>query len=80
MSINGTDKSSRLATCLQGAEHFMLSKQEAEQVIAQVRQGIDQHLMDVCREAELTPVEQQLFCKRLFNNPYAFEGYQDVLG
>jgi serine/threonine-protein kinase HipA len=80
MSINGTDKSSRLATCLQGAEHFMLSKQEAEQVIAQVRKGIDQHLMEVCREAELTPVEQKLFCERLFNNPYAFEGYQDVLG
>jgi serine/threonine-protein kinase HipA len=79
MSINGMDKSSRLVTCLQAAEHFMLTKQEAAQVIAQVRGGIDQHLLEVCREAELTPVEQQLFCERLFNNPYAFEGYQDVL-
>lgn len=80
MSIFGMDKSSRLVTCLQAAEHFMLSKQEAAQLIAQVRGGIDQHLMEVCREAALTPVEQQLFCERLFNNPYAFEGYQDVLG
>jgi len=31
----------------------------------------------VCKEADLSPIDQALFKERMFMNSYAFEGYRD---
>lgn len=77
MMIAGNDKSSRLATCLRAAQNFMLSEAQVRQIIDHQITTINEQWDNVCREADLSPVDKTLFKERLFMNPYAFEGYGD---
>lgn len=76
MLIIGNDRSSRLVTCLAGAKSFMLSIQEARQIIDKQVDVINKNWQFVCDEARLSPIDRSLFQGHLFLNAYAFEGYK----
>ena len=73
MLIVGRKRTSTLATCLEAAPHFQLGTVEAKDIIARqlgtIRDGWD----DICKEAELTEVERNLFGRRIFLNDFIFE-------
>jgi len=75
MKIIGTNNSSRLTTCLAGAHNFMLSENQARDMIKHQLASINNHWDEVCEQAKLSPMDRALFKQRLFLNPYAFEGY-----
>jgi serine/threonine-protein kinase HipA len=78
MIIVDSDRSSRLITCLAAAKYFMLSDQEARQLIEAQVSTINEKWDVVCDEARLSPIDRTLFKTRLFLNSYAFEGYNKV--
>lgn len=75
MMISGSDRSSRLVTCLAAAHRFMLSDTKARAVIDAQIEAINSNWVSVCDEADLSPIDQTLFKDRLFLNAYGFEGY-----
>jgi serine/threonine-protein kinase HipA len=75
MMINGSDRSSRLITCLHGARSFMLSEAEARRIIDAQISTLKGNWDAVCDDAHLSPTDRALFKDRLFLNDYAFEGY-----
>ena len=75
MMISGSDRSSRLVTCLAAAHRFMLSDTQARAVIDAQVEAINSNWDTVCDEADLSPIDRTLFKDRLFLNAYAFEGY-----
>lgn len=75
MMISGSDRSSRLVTCLSAARRFMLSDTEARAVIDAQITTINSNWDAVCDDADLSPIDRTLFKDRLFLNAYAFEGY-----
>jgi len=75
MMISGSDRSSRLITCLASSNNFMLSTDDARQIIDRQITTINKSWDSVCNECELSPIDKSLFKDRLFLNPYAFEGY-----
>jgi serine/threonine-protein kinase HipA len=75
MMISGSDRSSRLITCLAAAHRFMLSDTEARAIIDAQVGAINRNWEAVCDEADLSPIDRTLFKDRLFLNVYAFEGY-----
>lgn len=64
MRIIGDSNSSNRTTCLQAAEHFLLSENAAADIFEQQKSSIEQHWSAVCDEAELTQVERNLFWHR----------------
>ena len=74
MLIVGDNRMSTLGTCLEAAPNFQLGETAANDVVARqigaIRDGWD----DICREAELTEVERNLFGQRIFLNDFIFEG------
>ena len=74
MLIVGDKRASTLATCLEAAPNFQLREKAAKEIIARqigtIRDGWD----DICKEAELTEVERNLFGQRIFLNDSVFEG------
>lgn len=77
MMIAGSDRSSRLITCLSSAHRFMLSDQEARKIIDAQVTVIKENWDTICDEADLSPIDRALFKDRLFLNAYAFERYND---
>jgi serine/threonine-protein kinase HipA len=75
MMIAGQDRSSRLVTSLAGVKSFMLTEVEARKIIDNQLGVIADNWDAVCDEADLPPVDRDLFKTRLFLNAYAFEGY-----
>ena len=75
MMISGSDRSSRLTTCLAAAHRFMLSDTEARAIIDAQVAAINSNWEAVCDEADLSPIDRTLFKDRLFLNAYAFEEY-----
>lgn len=73
MRIYGDDNLSRLKTCIESSHNFLLSTQEAEEIITQTRQIIEDNWQAVCDEADLSEVDRKLLFGRMFLNPYAFE-------
>lgn len=76
MLIAGNDRSSRIATCLDAAPLFHLSKAEALRVVEGQVEAIVGRWQEVCEEAQLTETDRRLFQGRQFLNPYAFEGLE----
>ncbi len=72
MLIVGNDRRSQLKVCLNAAHHFLLSEQEAENIIEYQVQVIRTHWDEVCDITELTEVERNFFWKRQILNPYIF--------
>lgn len=77
MMITGNDRSSRLITCLAAAKNFMLSEDQARNIIEHQIAAINKNWDSVCKDADLSPIDQALFKERMFMNSYAFEGYRD---
>jgi serine/threonine-protein kinase HipA len=73
MLIRGDNRFSRLDVCLDVANQFLLSHDEARAIIDGQIDSIRMHWDTVCDEAGLTAVDKALLWKRQFLNPFAFE-------
>ncbi|CAB9495575.1 type II toxin-antitoxin system HipA family toxin [Alteromonas macleodii] len=71
MLIVGNNKMSQLATCLQSAHNFLLSKEEAKAIFERQIQIIEDSYDAVCAEAGLSEIDKRLFWQRQFLNPYS---------
>jgi serine/threonine-protein kinase HipA len=73
MLISGDNRLSKLKSCLVAAPHFLLTANEAKAIFSKQREAIESHWDSVCDEAGLSAVDRNLFWKRQFLNPFAFE-------
>ena len=73
MKISGNNNLARLATCLEAAPSFLLSKHDAGLIFDHLIDTIRQHWDSVCEEAELSPADSQLLWGRQFLNPFSVE-------
>jgi serine/threonine-protein kinase HipA len=71
MLISGNNNLSRLATCLEAAKHFLLSKADASAIFAYLTETIEKHWQTVCDEADLNEVDRRWLWKRQFLNPWS---------
>ena len=71
MLISGNDNSSRLATCLESAHNFLLSRADAAALINDLQAAIGEHWNTVCDEAQLGEVDKRLLRGRQFLNPWS---------
>lgn len=76
MLIAGEDRSSRIATCMASAPQFLLSEDEATNIIVKQVECIEQNWLAVCEEAALSEVDQNLLWRNQILNPYLFEGLE----
>ena len=74
MLISGNNNLSKLNTCLKTAPNFHLSEEDARVIIEKQKATIETRWDDVCDEAKLSKVDRNLFWKRQFLNPFAFQG------
>lgn len=73
MLISGNNNLRQLKTCLEAANHFLLSQDDARAIFDHLTETIEQHWDTVCEEAELNEVDSKLFWGRQFLNPYSTE-------
>jgi serine/threonine-protein kinase HipA len=66
---------SQLAGCVERASTYMLTDDEARDLIDHQVEVIKHEWLEVCDLARMTEVDRSLFWRRQFLNPYAFEGY-----
>ena len=64
---------SQLKSCLEAANHFLLSEDDARAILSHLTESIEKHWDSVCEEAELSEVDRRLFWGRQFLNPYSIE-------
>ena len=80
MRIHGRERRSQLLSCLASAHKYLLSEEEALNVmrrqIATIRSGWE----NVCDEADLTEIDRRLLWRRQILNGLAFEGLEARLG
>jgi len=74
MLITGQMRASQIAICLDAARAFQLSTAEATSIVSHQVKAIRDQWDSVCDEAALSVVDRQLFWRRQFLNPFAFEG------
>jgi len=77
MRIAGSDNSSRIATCLEAAPHFLLQHGEAVRIVEGQLDCIEVNWSKVCDEAALSEVDRNLLWRNQVLNPFAFEGLAD---
>lgn len=80
MLICGENRMSRLISCLDAAHHFLLSRDEATEIIGQQIAVIEESWVAVCDEAGLSETDRTLFWARQFLNPFALEGFAGCQG
>lgn len=73
MKISGDNNLSKLSVCLDVAHHFLLSPEEAREIFAHIEAVIREKWDEVCKEAELSEIDKNLFWGRQFLNPFSFE-------
>lgn len=73
MRIIGKNNLSQFKTCLDAAQNFLLSKDEAYEIFEHQKSVIEQNWQAVCDEAELSDVDRNLFWGRQFLNPFSTE-------
>lgn len=76
MLLKDDDRSSRIATCLAAAPQFLLSEENAVEIIVKLVECIEQHWPTVCEEASLTEIDRNLLWGNQILNPYVFEGLE----
>lgn len=76
MLITGNDRSSRITTCLAAAPQFLLSEEDAVDIIIRQIECIEQNWPDVCDEASMSEVDRNLLRGNQILNPYTFEGLE----
>jgi serine/threonine-protein kinase HipA len=74
MLIIGDQRFSQLSVCLRAAPMFLLSAERAVGLVSDQIKKILTGWEAVCDEAGLSVVDRQLFWRRQFLNPFAFEG------
>ena len=74
MLITGNDRSSRIVTCIEAAPHFLLSGEEAFQIVEKQIMCLAENWTTVCDEASLNEVDRDLMWGNQFLNPFIFEG------
>lgn len=74
MLIVGEKRASTLATCLEAAPEFLVSAKDARALVCEQVEAIRAYWGEVCEEAALSKVDQEVMWQRLFLNPYVFEG------
>ncbi|MBT0652642.1 HipA domain-containing protein [Geobacter luticola] len=76
MLVMGDDRSSRITTCIAAAPQFLLSEEEAVDIIAKQIACIEQNWSTVCDDASLSEVDRNLMWGNQILNPYVFEGLE----
>jgi len=76
MLISGDNRMSQLSPCLAAAHNFLLSPEEAKEIIGRQIAVIEENWASVCDEANLSQTDRTLFWKRQFLNDFAFQGYK----
>ena len=71
MLIAGDKNLSQLKTCLDTADNFLLSGEEAREIFNRLTTTIKQHWDEVCKEAELSETDKNLLWGRQFLNPFS---------
>ncbi|HBP29652.1 MAG TPA: phosphatidylinositol kinase [Advenella kashmirensis] len=74
MLIHGDNRMSNLAVCLDAAAKFQLDQAQAVQIIASQIETVRACWNDICEEAALSEVDRQQLWRRVFLNPFIFEG------
>jgi serine/threonine-protein kinase HipA len=74
MLIIGDQRFSQLSVCLKAAPVFLLPTDTALALVTDQIRKILAQWEAICDEAALTVVDRQLFWRRQFLNPFAFEG------
>jgi serine/threonine-protein kinase HipA len=74
MLIIGDQRISQLSVCLKAAPTFLLSAERAVGMVSNQIKKILTKWEASCDEARLSTVDRQLFWRRQFLNPFAFEG------
>ncbi len=77
MLIHGAERTSQVGTCIAAASVFLLNQQEAIQIVNHQVKTIEQKWRPICEEAALSEVDQALFWRRQFLNPFAFVNAPD---
>lgn len=72
MLIRDNDRTSQVATCINAASLFLLNQNEAINIVNHQVKIIENEWQAVCDEASLSKVDQTLFWRRQFLNPFAF--------
>lgn len=73
MLISGQDRLSKISNCTKAASHFLLKKDEANNIAKHQELVIRANWKMVCDEAELSETDRKLFWQRQFLNPFIFE-------
>lgn len=73
MIITQDKRMSRLNVCIEVAPLFLLSTDNAKEIVSHQKKLITNNWSRVCDEANLTATERAYFWKRQFLNPYIFE-------
>ncbi|MFV1984913.1 MAG: type II toxin-antitoxin system HipA family toxin [Thiohalomonadales bacterium] len=73
MLISSDNNLSKISNCVDAAHNFHLSKKEANNIIENQKHIIEKNWTAVCDEAELNQTDRNLFWRRQFLNPFAFE-------
>ncbi|MDC9728974.1 MAG: HipA domain-containing protein, partial [Methyloprofundus sp.] len=71
MLIKGNNNFSRMESCIEAAGTFLLSTEEAINIIENQKNTITQYWDEVCDAAELTEIDKKLLWNRQFLNPYS---------
>ncbi len=72
MLITGSNRMSQIASCIEAAPQFLLTKDEAIDIAEHQKNIIEDNWQLVCNEAELSEVDKILLWGRQFLNLYAF--------
>ena len=71
MLISGNNNMSQLKSCVEAANLFLLSDEDARAIFAHLIETIENNWNVVCEEAELSEVDKKFFWGRQFLNPYS---------
>ena len=79
MLISGENRLSNLAVCLSASAKFMLSEQDAIELITHCIRSVHKNWEAICDEASLSEVDRKFLWGRAFLNPFIFEGAPEAI-
>ena len=80
MQIHGRERRSQLSLCLAAASRFLLTDEEALEIMRRQIAALRSHWDEVCDEARLDGADRRVLWRRQFLNGLAFEGLEARLG
>lgn len=73
MLIRGAERTSQVGVCIAAASVFLLNQAEAIHIVNHQVKIIEKKWQTICEEATLSEVDQALFWRRQFLNPFTFQ-------